>query len=193
MQLKKLVAFSVLFGPLLLSAASPEESHGSALLEYLGKTVNFILLFGLLAFLLARPIRAFLAARAAQAKAEMEEAESSRREAEQKLADIGERLRRLDEEVSRLKGKGEAEGRAEAERILARARGEAEKLWAFARQEISHQVEDARRELRAYAAGLAVSLARSRIEKRLTAEVHARLIDASISDIGKLNEKSSSD
>ncbi len=189
MPAKRLVAFLLLFGPLLLSAASG-ESQGTPLLEYLGKTLNFLLLFGGLGFLLARPVRAFLAARAAQVKAAMEEAESSRREAERQLQLIGERLRGLEEEVAQVKRKGEVEGRQDRERILEQARREAEKLRTFARQEISHQAEEARRELRAYAAGLSISLARSRIERRLTPELHSRLIDESINDIGKLYEKS---
>jgi F-type H+-transporting ATPase subunit b len=187
---RKLAALLLILVPLFLGAASAEENHRSPLADYLGKTVNFILLFGGLGFLLAKPLRAFLEARASGLKAAMEEAEASRKEAEARLAAIRRRLDGLDQEVDQVKKGGELEGRREMERILEQARREAEKLTAFAGQEIRHQGQEAVRELRAYAAGLAVSLAGTRIEDRLTPEVHSRLIDESIGDIGKLHEKS---
>ncbi len=186
---RKQAALLLILVPLFLCAASSEESHRSALTDYLGKTVNFILLFGGLGFLLAKPLRAFLEARASGLKATMDEAEASRREAEARLEAIRGRLGRLEQELEQIKRDGELNGRQEQERILEQARREAEKLMTFAGQEIRHQGQEAARELRAYAAGLAVSLARTRIEARLTPELHSRLIDGSLGEIGKLHEK----
>jgi F-type H+-transporting ATPase subunit b len=190
MPARKHAVLLLVFVPLLLGAASAEESHRSPLIDDLGKTVNFILLFGGLGFLLAKPLRAFLEARASGLKAAMEESETSRIEAEARLASARGRLERLGQELEKIKREGELEGRREKERILEQARREAEKLAAFAGQEIRRQGEQATRELRAHAAGLAVSLARARIEDRLTPDVHSRLIDESIRDIGRLHEKS---
>jgi len=187
---RKHAALLLLLVPLFLCAASPEETHRSSLKDYLGKTVNFVLLFGGLGFLLAKPLRAFLEARATGLKATMEDAETSRRDAEARLAAIRRRLDGLEQEVDQVKKDGELDGRQDRERILEQARREAEKLTVFAGQEIRHEGQEASRELRAYAAGLAVSLARARIEDRLTPELHSRLIDESIGDIGKLHEKS---
>jgi F-type H+-transporting ATPase subunit b len=161
-------------------------------MDYLGKTVNFVLLFGGLGFLLAKPLRAFLENRASGLKAAMEEAEIARKEAQARLAAIRRRLDGLEQEVDQVKKDGELDGRQDRERILEQARRETEKLTAFAGQEIRHQGREAARELRAYAAALAVSQARARIEERLTPELHSRLIDESIGDIGKLNENSHS-
>jgi len=190
MPARKYAALILLLVPLFLSAASAEENHRTPLADYLGKTVNFILLFGGLGFLLAKPLRAFLEARAAGLKVSMEEAEASRKEAEARLAAVRRRLDGLEQEVDQVKSDGELSGRQDRERILEQARREAEKLTAFAGQEIRHQGQVASQELRAYAAALAVSLARARIEGRLTPELHSRLIDESIGDIGKLHEKS---
>jgi F-type H+-transporting ATPase subunit b len=189
---KKRAALLLLLVPLFLCAASAEESHRSPFMDYLGKAVNFALLFGGLGFLLAKPLRAFLEARASRLKATMEEAEIARKEAEERLAAIRRRLEGLEQEADRVRKAGELDGRQERESILEQARRETEKLTVFAGQEIKHQGQEAARELRAYAAALAVSRARARIEERLTPELHSRLIDESIGDIGKLNENSHS-
>jgi len=62
----------------------------------------------------------------------------------------------------------------------------------MSREEIQARAQAARRELRGFAAELAVSLARTRIERRLTPDLHARLIDESITTLGKRHEESHS-
>jgi F-type H+-transporting ATPase subunit b len=189
---KKYTALLLLLVPFFLGAASAEEAHRSAFMDYLGKTVNFVLLFGGLGFLLAKPLRAFLENRASGLRAAMEEAEMSRKDAEARLAAIRRRIDGLEQEVDQVREEGVLDGHQERERILEQARRETEKLMAFASQEIRHQGLEAARELRAFAAALAVAKARARIEERLTPELHSRLIDESIGGIGKLHERSSS-
>jgi F-type H+-transporting ATPase subunit b len=178
--------------PLLVFAAPGEGSGGSGLASFLGGVLNFFLLFGGLALVGAKPIGAFLAARAADIRRSMEEAAASRAAAEQRLASILERLARVEEEARRIKEAGEAQGRDEHAMILESATREAEKLRAMAREEIEARLQTARRELREYAAELAVALALARIERRLTPEIQARLIDESIDLLGRRNEESRS-
>jgi F-type H+-transporting ATPase subunit b len=187
------VILLVLFLPLFLCFFSAEEhARVSALTDFLGKTLNFILLFGGLAFVLAKPIRRYLEARTAAVREMINTAIASRKEAEEKLEAMQRRLQGLQEEVRKIKGQGEVEGEKTRKDILERARLEAEKLREFARQEIETRLQEARRELREYAAELAVSLAQAKIEKRLTPGLHSRLIEESIEQLGSLHEKSNS-
>ncbi|MDH7512808.1 MAG: ATP synthase F0 subunit B [Clostridiales bacterium] len=178
--------------PLATGAASTEEGHGSALLDFLGKTVNFLLLFGALAFFLAKPARAFLKEIVLSIEKTIKETERARKSAEENLETAKKRLAELGDEIERIKIGGEEAGQAEKNRILSYARQEAERIKAFAGQEITRHSKLARRRLRKHAAELAVSLARSRIEKRMTDELHSRLIEKSIQGIGKLYEDSRS-
>jgi F-type H+-transporting ATPase subunit b len=178
--------------PLFLGLTSSEETQGSALVDFLGKSLNFIILFGGLAFLLAKPLKKFLEELVLSIKKTLQETEGARRAAEEKLAAIKKRLRGLAEEVQKIRKDGEEAGQKEKERILALARQEADQVRSLAQQEIGLHVQEAKRGLREYAADLAISLARARIEKRLTPELHSRFIDESIAGLGNLYEKSDS-
>lgn len=175
--------------PLFVFAAAAEGSHPSALTDFLGKSLNFLILFGGLAVLLAKRIRAFLEARVADIRKTIADAASSREGAEKKLESIRKRLSGLAEEARRIRAVGEAEGQKEKIRILELAAREAEKIRAMSREEIEARGQAARRELRRFAAELAVSLARTRIERRLTPGLHTHLIDESIKTLGKRHEE----
>ncbi len=176
--------------PLFMGLAMTEEpAQRSALLDFLAKSLNFAILFGGLGLLAAKPLRAYLEARAAQLQKTMAEAEESKRQAEEKLQAVEKRLQSLEEEIRNIQAAGEQAGRNERERILEQARREADKLRSFARQEIEMHVEAAKRERRTQAADLAIGMAEDRIGERLTPDMHSRLIDDSIARLGKLHEK----
>ncbi len=185
--------FLLLVLPLFLGFSSSEqEAQTSGWVEFLAKTINFVILFGGLAFLLAKPLRKFFGELALSIKNTIEETEKARREAEKKFELIKRRLEGLDGEIQAIKKGGEETGRIEKERIQSAAREEAERIKAFSRLEIEAHAQKVRQELREYAAELAVSLAQAKIEKRLTPDIHAQLIDESIDGLRKLYEKSDS-
>ena len=178
--------------PLFVFASAEEGSHASGLTDFLGKVLNFVLLFGGLAFVLAKPVRAFLERAVESVRNTMAEAASSKEKAERELGSITTRLAGLSEEARKIQDNGESMGQKDQSRISELAGREAEKLRAMAREEIEARAQASREELRRYAAELAVSQARSRIERRLTPELQARLIDESIDILGKHNAARSS-
>ena len=184
-QRRQALAVLALLPLFVFASAAEEASHPSALVDLLGKTLNFLLLFGGLAFVLAKPVRAFLGRLTEEVRRALAEASSSREEAEKRLESIRARLAGLNEEARGIKAAGEALGQKDSARISDLAAREAEKIRALAREEIEARGQASRRELRRYAAELAVSLARSRIERRLTPELQTRLIDESIDILGK--------
>lgn len=93
----------------------------------------------------------------------MQEAQKASAEARQKLAEIESRLMKLDVEIGRMREAAEKEGAAEVARIKAAAEDDARKIIASAEQEISAAGKAARRQLTAYAADLAVTLAKKQI------------------------------
>ena len=181
----------VLFAlPLLVFMSAEEGGHVSATMDFLGKLVNFLILFGGLAFVLRKPLKAMLAKRTADIGDSIRDAEGARAAAETKSEGSRARLAGLSEEIERLKAAAEEEGRRETGRISRAAAEEAERLKKLARQEVEEQVRLGVRELKAHAAARATDLARERIRKRLTPELQAALIDKSIDRLSRLNEKS---
>jgi F-type H+-transporting ATPase subunit b len=176
--------------PLVLGAAVEEGgSHPSATMDFLGKVVNSLILFGALIFVLRKPVKALLVKRTADVGETLRRAGADRTESESRAATSREKLAGLEGEVRALKSAAEAEGRREAERIARVAREEAERLKKLTRQELDEQVRLGVRELKAYAAARATELARERIRERLTPELQAALIEQSIDSLSRLHEE----
>jgi len=189
---RKKILLMLLLLPFLVFMASAEEEHSSGLVDFLGKTVNFILLFGGLTYLLYKPIRSFLEKRRRDIQSSLKEAEDSRAEAERRLKEIEARLAGLQEEIERIKEEGKAEGRRAKERTLQLAQKEAERIKNFATQEIDSIIRSGIRELKEYTAELATALAEEQIKRKMSPEVQAALIDKSIERLDKLYEESGS-
>jgi F-type H+-transporting ATPase subunit b len=155
----------------------------------LGKVINFVVLFGALAFVLYKPARNFLAKRTRDIQLSLDEAREGRLRAEAKLEEARAKLAALEGDMGRLRVEAEAEGRAETERIKALAEKEAQRIQSFTQQEIDLQLKAGIQELKEYTAGLAASLAEGRMKLRLTPEDQSGLIDKSITDLTKLHEE----
>jgi F-type H+-transporting ATPase subunit b len=182
-----LVLFAV---PFLLFMSAEEGGRVSATMDFLGKLVNFLILFGGLAFVMRKPLKAMLAKRTVDIGETIRDAEGAKAGAETKAGESRSRVAHLEEEVRGLKAAAEEEGRRQTERISRAAAEEAERLKKLARREVEEQVRLGVRELKAHAAARATDLARERIRKRLTPELQAALIDKSIDRLSRLNEKS---
>jgi F-type H+-transporting ATPase subunit b len=176
-------------GPEPAADASHEAGGGSGMV---GKLINFAILFGGLFFLLRKPLTAMLAQRTAAVAASLDEARAARRDAEGRLAEARAKIQALEAELGRLGTEAETEGRREKERIREMAGQEAERLRTLARLEVEGLLKAGLRDLKAYTAELAASLAEARLKDRLTAEDQAALIDKSIAKLKSLHEESDS-
>lgn len=193
MQNKTRILIVLLVLPFFLCFASNEEEHHeSDPMAFVGKVVNFLVLFGGLGFLLYKPIRSMLDERGLGVARAIREAGDSRKESEEKRTTARSRLEKLAVEMAEVRAEAEKSGLEDKQRTLAAAEQEAERIKNSARQDIELLSRFGARELRSYAAGLAAGRARDRIRARLTCGDHARIIDASIERLEKLYEESSS-
>jgi len=100
----------------------------------------------------------------------MDEAKAASDDAKSRLAAIEARLSRLDSDIATMTERAEQDGAAEADRIRAAAEDDKQKIVEAAAQEIDVAATSARRELAAYAADLAVNMARQRIQVDVPAD-----------------------
>jgi F-type H+-transporting ATPase subunit b len=101
--------------------------------------------------------------RTASIQRAMEEARKASEDANRRLADIDARLSKLDAEIGGMRATAAKEAAAEEQRIKTAAVEDARKIVESSEQEIAMAAKAARRELKAYAADLAVSLAKKQI------------------------------
>ncbi len=179
--------------PFFIFMASAEEEHKSGFIDFLGKAINFVVLFGGLAYLLRKPLGSLLEKRSQDIQRTLKETEASRKEAEQKLQEVKAHLAGLGEEIEKMRKEAAVEGQRERERTLQLAQKEAEKIKYFTGQEIEMLTRAGIQELKEFTAELAASLAEERIRKKMTLEDHTQLIDKSIERLSELYEESNSD
>jgi F-type H+-transporting ATPase subunit b len=80
------------------------------------------------------------------------------------LSEIEGRLAKLDAEITEVKAAAEADFSVEEQRIKAAAEEDAKSVISAAEQEIAAAARTAQRDLKAFAAGLAVDLAEKKIK-----------------------------
>lgn len=190
---KKPIILVLFFVPFLLFMSFAEESHPSQTKDFLGKLINFLLLFGGLAYVLRKPLGKFLQERSDSLEQALREAKQSHEEAAEKLNQVKSRLGKLDEEIKKMQQEAEAVGQSLHQQVLEEAKQAADRLKHFASQEIEMLTKDAISEIKEYTVTLAADLAQQRIQDRMTEEYHSSLIDKSIERLEKLHEKSNSD
>jgi len=187
---KRNQALTVLFlVPFFLFMVSEEGGEAPGKGGFLGKVINFVILFGGLGYLLSKPLRSYLRKRSEDIRKALDEARQARLDAERKLEEAQKKLAVLEDEVGRIIKAAENEGFRERENIKALADKEAERIKSFAGQEIEMQLRAGKQELKEYTAELAASLAEDRLKEKITAQGHSRLIDKSIEKLAELYEK----
>ncbi len=125
--------------------------------------LNFVVIAAAILWLSKKNLPGVFRDRTASIQKAMEEARKASEDANRRLAEIESRLSKLDMEIGGMRTAAEKEAAAEELRIKAAAEEDARKIVESAEQEIAAAAKSARRELTAYAADLAVSLAKKQI------------------------------
>lgn len=130
---------------------------------WISVVINFIIVAAILWVLLKKTLPVAFRNRGQAIQKRILEARSASEEARRQLAEVESRLSRLDVEIADMRRRAEEAATAEQKRILAEAEDERRRIIASTEQEIAAAANNARRELKAYAAKLAVDLARKKI------------------------------
>lgn len=150
---------------------------------WLSLVLNFVVIAGVMLWAARKYLPGMFRDRSAAIQKAMQEAQMASEEARRRLADIESRLMKLDGEIGMMRDAAEKEGAAEEARIRAAAEEDARKIVASAEQEIAAAAKAARRQLTAYAADLAVGLARKQI--RVDAATDQALVRNFAVELGK--------
>jgi F-type H+-transporting ATPase subunit b len=149
----------------------------------LWKWPNFLLLAGLLGYMIGKYGGPFLAARSQQIRQDLEAGERAKAEAEARAAAVQAKIANLDREIAELRDSARTVLEREADRIRREAKAELSRIEQHAAVEIESLGKHARLELRQYAAGLAIDLAEQNIRSRMSPDVQATLLENFSGDI----------
>ena len=130
---------------------------------WLAVLLNFAVVVAAIVWASKKFLPGLFRARTTAIQKAMEEARKASSEARHRLAEIELRLSRLDVEIGGIRAAAEKESQAEDARIQAATEEDTRKIIESTEQEIAAAVKQARRDLAAYAADLAVSHAQKQI------------------------------
>ena len=158
-------------------AAADEDAANNSWKPVIAKFVNFALLVGTLVYFLRSPLAGYLAGRISKVREDLVAAKDTRDTASRHLAEIDAKLKALPAEIESIRRRGAEDIVAERARIEQAAEAERQRLLESTRREIDMRLRVARRELIELTADLAVGVAGERIQRSITPEDQARLID----------------
>ena len=145
----------------ILSKITGLSVHNSYLLALV---LNFVIIAGLIWWFARKSLPGMFQNRTASIQKAMEEARKISADANRRLSEIEARLSKLDVEIGTMQAHAEKEVQAEEQRIVESTKDETRKIVETAEQEIANAVKVARRDLKGYAADLAVTLAARQIK-----------------------------
>jgi len=169
------LALMLLAATPLLAAESGAAEAGWA--PSIAKFINFCVLAAILVYFGRGPVGEYLRTRSATIRKDLVDSKALRAQAEQQLAGVKQRLALLPGELEDMKRRGQEELAAEKVRLADATAHERQRLLDQTRREIELQSRLARRDLVQHSVELSMSLARTRIEKGMTPDDQARLID----------------
>src|SRR5512143_4016780 len=150
---------------------------------WLAIAINFVVIAGAVIWFMRSSLPGVFRARTQSIRKTMEEAQRASADANRRLNEIESRLAKLDGEIAAMRSQADAEAVAEEQRIKAAAEEDARKIVESAGQEVEAAARVAQRELKAYAAELAVSLAEKRI--KVDATTDRALVETFVGQLGK--------
>jgi F-type H+-transporting ATPase subunit b len=166
-------------------AAKEEKPEPSAAVKW----GNFIVLAAGLGYLIGKNMPGIYRKRTDDIQKDITEAQAIKKDAETRAAAVDARVRALGAEMDKLRTQSKAEMQQEAERIRQETAQEIARLDAKAAQEIEAAGKLARRDLKEYAAKLALELAEQRIRTSATPATESGMVDAFVADLGHRESK----
>jgi len=130
---------------------------------WLCMSLNFAIVVVSLWMVMRKKLPAAFRSRTELIQKRIEEARKTSEEARRRLSEVEGRLSRLDAEINEMRHEAEENARDEEKRVRAAADEDRQRIVAAAEQEIAMAANAARRDLKSYAAELAVDLAAKKI------------------------------
>lgn len=180
--MKRAARFALLFC-LVAGFVFAEGKEGGDESLQMWKWANFIVLAVALGYMMVKLLPPLFSARTQAITKDMVESGKIRRDADERAADVDRRLAAIETEIAALRAESREETDAEANRLAQHTATEIARIQAQAEREISDAGKTAQKELRRYAAGLAIDLATQKIRGRMTPASEDRLVSGFVRDL----------
>jgi F-type H+-transporting ATPase subunit b len=174
-----LAALAALAGGAGLAWASSggEAAHGGFTPTDWFRLMNFVVLAGVLFFLLRKPIPRALNSRIRGIEDQLKDLEAKKSEAEKRLAEYNQKLGAMEKEAERIVADYVRQGQEAKARILKEAESAAEKLQTQARSNIEHEFEQTKAQLEREIFEKALTKAEELLKQKVTPQDQNQLVE----------------
>jgi F-type H+-transporting ATPase subunit b len=148
------------------------------------RVMNFVVLVVALVFVLRKPLSQALSSRIKVIKAQLDDLETQKAEAEKQLAEYNDKLAQLEKEAEKIVDDYVRQGNEAKARILKEAEASAEKLQVQARRNIEHEFGQAKLELQREIFEKSLVKAEDIIKSKFTGEDQDRIVDEYLMKVG---------
>lgn len=168
-----------------LAAEGSEPNPADTSLGVVFRWINFAIVFGAIAFLIAKHGGAFFRGNAKEIAASIVEASAAKAEADRELQSVDAKVQRVDHEVAEMRQQAQQNWAAESERLYASGVAEIEKINQAARAELAASERAAQQQLRDLAASLAVQNAAAVVASRMNSDLRSKIFQSFLADLGR--------
>jgi F-type H+-transporting ATPase subunit b len=183
----------LLVGALLLMAAgglAAQEQKDSNEVASGWRWANFAILAVGLGYLVSKTLPPVFRSRTDEIQKGIAEAQAIKKDADRRAAEVEAKTKTLGADIERFRTEAKTEMHNEGERIRQETAAQIARLEQKAEQDIEAAGAAARRELKSYAAKLALDLAEQRVRARLDANAEKAMVDGFIQDLERRESKS---
>ena len=161
----------------LLEKTFGMDCHKAELwLGWMQKTFNFVVLVGLLFWLLAAKMKEFFTGRRTEIKETLEKSVEKKAEAEKKFREYSEKLDKASSEIDGIFEMIKAQGVTEKQKIIEDAEKTAKKMKEDAQARIEQELKKASDQLKAQAVQASVQMAEEILKRNITPQDHETMI-----------------
>ena len=166
----------VLFSVCMVYASGGGEGEGSLWKGFAFKTLNAVIIIGLLVWMLAPKIKDFFAGRRQEIKESLETTAVQKADAEKQYREYAEKIDKASLEIDGIFEMIKAQGVVEKQKIIEDANKVAEKMKEDAQARLEQELKKASGQLRSEAVALSVQMAEEILRKNITAQDHETMV-----------------
>lgn len=192
---KQLLAFAVtsslltciFFVSSACASGGGNEDTNARLINFAWKSLDFVVLVGLIYWLVGKKAKDFFAGRRETIGKVLADAASEREEAQRKFREYETKLNKATAEIDELTRMIREQGQAEKQKIIKEATEMAEKIREDARMRMEQEFQRARHQLRLEAVRYSTQMAESLLRENIRVEDHETMVRDYLKDAVKAN------
>jgi F-type H+-transporting ATPase subunit b len=164
-------------------ASSGGGEHETSIMDWVWRFLNFAILVVILVVFMGKPMKEYFKKRTELIEKSIKDASEAKSTAEMALKEIDDNLKLKDDEIKKIMESARRSGEADRDALLEDGKTLSERIKEQAKVNIEMELKQAKEELKADAAQLAIDLAEKKIKDRLSHDDQMKILEESLKKI----------